>query len=182
MTGQLIPPAIMGALAPILPNKVRAASGSPLWCIHLSGVHQDDRFTSRFFLNGGQGGGANSDGLPTLSLPSNLANTPIEVLETQAPVRVIRRALRRETGGRGHHRGGDGQTFELVVLADSPVTASFMADRLKTPAPGLLGGSAGSCGRVLVDGTPIDPREIILLQPGARLTLETPGGGGFGKP
>ncbi len=68
----------------------------------------------------------------------------------------------------------------MLMLGDAPVTASFMADRLKTPAPGLLGGGAGAVGRVLVDGKPVDPREILTIEPGARLTLETPGAGGFG--
>jgi len=95
-------------------------------------------------------------------------------------VRVLRRALRRSTGGSGLHRGGDGQIFEFLLLADSPVTVSFMADRLKTPAPGLQGGGPGATGRVLLNGAPVDPREVLIVQPGARLTLETPGGGGFG--
>jgi N-methylhydantoinase B len=180
MTGHLIPTAIMGALAAVVPNKVRAAAGSPLWCVHLAGAHAGTRFASTFFLNGGQGAGAVGDGLPTLSFPSNLANTPIEVIESQAPVQISRRALRRGTGGSGLRRGGDGQVFELVILADAPVMVSFMADRLRTAAPGLHGGGSGATGNVLLDGVPIDPREMLMVQPGARLTLETPGGGGFG--
>ncbi|WP_203195800.1 hydantoinase B/oxoprolinase family protein [Xanthobacter dioxanivorans] len=180
MTGHLIPPAIMGALVGIVPDKVCAAPGSPLWCVHLAGANGGKRFASTFFLNGGQGATSQADGLPTLSFPSNLSNTPIEVVETQAPVRILRRALRGGTGGDGRHRGGDGQVFEMLMLGDEPITASFMADRLKTPAPGLLGGGMGAVGRVLLDGAPIDPREIQTIQPGATLTLETPGGGGFG--
>ncbi|MGQ4274927.1 hydantoinase B/oxoprolinase family protein [Terrihabitans sp. B22-R8] len=180
MTGHLIPSAIMGALAQAIPDKVSAAPGSPLWCVHLAGADNGKRFASTFFLNGGQGATAQSDGLPTLSFPSNLSNTPIEVIETQAPVRVLQRALRRGTGGTGLHKGGDGQVFEILMIGAEPVTASFMADRLKTPAPGLLGGGAGAVGRVLLDGSPIDPREIITIQPGSRLSLETPGAGGFG--
>ena len=60
--------------------------------------------------------------MPSLSFPSNLANTPIEVIESQAPIRITRRALRHGTGGAGKTRGGDGQVFELELLADEPVT------------------------------------------------------------
>lgn len=180
MTGHVVPVAVMGALAPITRERVRAPSGSPLWCVHLSGQECGRRFTSTFFLNGGQGAGAKGAGLPTLSFPSNLSNTPIEVIESQAPVRVVERSLRRGTGGNGFHRGGDGQAFEFIVLADAPVTVSFMADRLKTAAPGMEGGGPGATGRVLIDGSPVDPREPLLAEPGARLRLETPGGGGFG--
>jgi N-methylhydantoinase B len=180
MTGHLLPTAVMGALAGVAPNKVRAAAGSPLWCVQVAGANAGTRFAATLFLNGGQGAGAAGNGLPTLSFPSNLSNTPIEVIESQAPLRISRRALRRGTGGAGRHRGGDGQVFEFEVVADSPVSMSFMADRLRTPAPGLHGGAAGATGRVLLDGKPIDPRETHVVQPGARLTLETPGGGGFG--
>lgn len=182
MTGHLIPTAIMGALGEAVPDRVRAAAGSPLWCVHLAGSHGGRGFAATFFLNGGQGAGRAGDGLPTLSFPSNLANTPIEVLEAQVPLRVVRKALRRGTGGEGWRRGGDGQVFEFEFLADSPVTVSFMADRLRQAAPGLLGGEPGATGRVLLDGAPLDPREITAVRPGARLTLETPGGGGFGPP
>jgi N-methylhydantoinase B len=180
MTGHLLPTAIMGALAEILPHRVRAAAGSPLWCVQLAGSHEGHRFASTLFLNGGQGAGMAGHGISALSFPSNLANTPIEVIESQAPIRVVRRALRRGTGGLGETRGGDGQIFEIDLLTTEPVTMSFMADRLRTAAPGLRGGKAGATGRVLLDGKPIDPRETLIATPGSRLTLETPGGGGFG--
>jgi N-methylhydantoinase B len=180
MTGHVLPTAIMGALADILPDRVRAAAGSPLWCVQLAGSHEGQQFVSTLFLNGGQGAGTAGDGLPALSFPSNLANTPIEVIESQAPIRVVRRALRRGTGGHGKTRGGDGQVFEIDLLTKEPVTMSFMADRLRTAAPGLRGGKAGATGRVMLDGKPIDPRETLIAAPGSRLTLETPGGGGFG--
>ena len=182
MTGHLIPTVVMGALAGAVPDQVRAAPGSPLWCVHMAGRDPADRFAATFFLNGGMGAGRAGDGPPTLSFPSNLANTPIEVLEGQAPLRVIRRALRRGTGGAGITRGGDGQILEFEILATQPVTISFRADRLRTPAPGLLGGDPGATGRVLLDGEAIDPREIMVVPPGARVRLETPGGGGFGPP
>jgi DNA-binding transcriptional LysR family regulator len=53
-------------------------------------------------------------------------------------------------------------------------------DRLRTAAPGMRGGEAGAAGRVLLNGEPIDPRETVVAAPGSRLTLETPGSGGFG--
>lgn len=181
MTGHLLPTVIMGALSQAIPDKVRAASGSPLWCVQMAGSNSGQSFAATFFLNGGQGAGQAGDGLPALSFPSNLANTPIEVLEAQVPIRIARRALRRGTGGAGSRCGGDGQVFEFDILADAPVTVSFMADRRRNAAPGLLGGEPGATGNVLLDNKPIDPREIIIVQPGARITLETPGGGGFGK-
>lgn len=180
MTGHLLPPAIMGALAEVIPDRVQAAPGSPLWSCHLTGRDKGKDYAFFFFLNGGQGATSAKDGYPAVSFPSNLGNTPIEVLEANAPVRVTQRALRRGSGGDGAFRGGDGQITEIEILADSPVTVSFMANRLEIPAPGLNGGGAGQPGAVLLNGAPYDPREISLIQPGDTLTLMTPGGGGFG--
>ena len=181
MTGHLLPPAIMGALSRVIPDKVLAAPGSPLWAFHLSGDYQGQPFAFVSFLNGGMGASGYRDGLPAISFPSNLGNTPIEVTESRVPVVVVRKALRRGTGGKGVHTGGDGQTFEFEILGDSQVTISFMANRLEYPAEGLLGGKPGATGCVLLNGNPLDPKEHSVLNPGDRVTLSTPGGGGFGS-
>ncbi len=180
MTGHLLPPLIMGALAEVLPERVQGAPGSPLWAVQLAGTHDGRGFATTFFLNGGQGALHDRDGLPALSFPSNLANTPIEVLESRCPVKVLRKQIRRGTGGAGAHRGGDGQVFEFQIIADSPVTVSFMANRTTFPAPGARGGEPGRVGVMLADGAPLDPRLVSVLAPGTVLRLETPGGGGYG--
>lgn len=181
MTGHLLPPLIMGALAKALPGRVQAAPGSPLWAVQLAGSHQGRPFASTFFLNGGQGASDGRDGLPTLSFPSNLANTPIEVVEARCPIRILRKSIRRGTGGAGRWRGGDGQVVEFRIEADAPVTVSFMANRTEFPAPGLLGGEDGQTGSLTADGQPLDPRAISVLKPGTVLRIETPGGGGYGR-
>jgi N-methylhydantoinase B len=180
MTGHMLPPTVMGALAKALPQQVQAPSGSPQWCVHLAGEHAGRPYATVFFLNGGQGATRTQPGVSTISYPSNLSNTPIEVLESDLPIKVLARAVRPGSGGRGASRGGDGQSFEFVVEADSPATMSFMANRLEQPAPGLLGARAGSKGRVFLNGEPLDPRVITVVQPGDRVTVQTPGGGGFG--
>ncbi len=66
-------------------------------------------------MNAGQGATRYRDGYDVLSFPSNLGNTPIEVFEQQAPLRVIERSIRRDSGGAGLHRGGGGLHFEIEV-------------------------------------------------------------------
>ncbi|MEX2644261.1 MAG: hydantoinase B/oxoprolinase family protein [Acetobacterales bacterium] len=182
MTGHILPPVVMGALSKAAPDKVQAASGSPQWCVHLAGEHRQKGFATVFFLNGGQGAARGHQGLPAISYPSNLSNTPIEVMESQVPLLVHRRAVRGNTGGKGKSRGGDGQCFEFEMRTekDVPITMSFMANRLEQGAPGLHGGGTGAKGRVLLNGRPLDPRAISLIKGGDRVTVETPGGGGFG--
>lgn len=180
MTGHLLPPLLMGAMAEMLPDKVQAAPGSPLWAVQISGSHQGRGYATTFFLNGGQGASADRDGIATLSFPSNLANTPIEVLEARFPIKVLRKQIRRRSGGDGRHMGGDGQIFEFSLVADTPATISFMANRTTFAADGLMGGAPGSVGVITADGEPLDPRQVIVLKPGTVLRLETPGGGGYG--
>jgi len=182
MTGHMLPPVIMGALTPALPDRVQAPSGSPQWCVHLAGAHQGRRFATVCVMNGGQGASARRPGLPSISFPSNLANTPIEAIETQTPMVMLGRDLRRGSGGAGAQPGGDGQRFAFRILADTPTTMSFMANRLRAAAPGLNGGGDGALGAVRLNGTPIDPRRTHIINTGDVVEIDTPGGGGYGRP
>src|SRR5258708_3878602 len=97
MTGHLLPTAVMGALANVVPDRVRAPSGWRLWAVQIAGAGEGRRGAATLCLNVGQAPSAQGDGLVALSVPSNLAKTPSEALESQAPIRIIRRALRRGT-------------------------------------------------------------------------------------
>jgi N-methylhydantoinase B len=180
MIGHMLPPAIFTALADVLPDRVWA-SGSANSSVTMSGEHRGRRFAVINFLNAGQGASARRDGYSVLSFPSNLGNTPIEVMESLAPLRVIRRAIRRGTGGAGAHRGGDGLHFEFELRGDSPVVTSFIMTRLKSAPPGLAGGSAGALGRLELNGRPIDPSDHWVLKPGDHVLMQTASGGGYGS-
>jgi N-methylhydantoinase B/oxoprolinase/acetone carboxylase alpha subunit len=103
-------------------------------------------------------------------------------METLAPIRVETKRLRHGSGGEGARRGGDGQDLSIRSLAERPITAAFLADRLREGPAGLLGAAPGSTGAVTVNGIAINPKRQYQLQPGDVLTLSTPGGGGFGLP
>ncbi len=181
MIGHFLSAAVFQALAPIMPEASQAPSGSPLWCLNLAGEYRRRQFAVAYFLNGGQGASSSQDGISCLSFPSNVSNTPIEIMETLAPVRVERKQIRRESGGAGAHTGGHGQDLAFRSVSDRPMTAAFLADRLREGPAGILGGDSGSVGAVTVNGTEINPKRQYQLQPGDLLTLSTPGGGGFGE-
>jgi N-methylhydantoinase B len=111
---------------------------------------------------------------------SNTLNTPVEALERAYPVRVVRSAVRRGSGGRGTHHGGDGIVRELEAL--EPMTYSLIAERRRHPPPGAAGGQPGSRGRDQLNRAGIPGKSTGTLQPGDRLRIETPGGGGYGSP
>lgn len=180
MIGHLLPVAFMGALADVLPEKVMAP-GSANSSFTISGEHEGRRFAAVNFLNAGQGASASRDGHSTLSFPANLGNTPLEVMETEAPIRVLYRKVRRGSGGTGKHRGGDGLAFSFEYCGETPATVSFLMTRIKSAPPGLHGGEAGSIGSLRLNGTPVDPAKHWTLTKGDKVEMETSGGGGFGK-
>jgi N-methylhydantoinase B len=111
---------------------------------------------------------------------SNTLNTPVEALELEFPLRVTRYELRRGSGGRGEHDGGDGVIRELEALA--PLQYSLITERRRHRVPGAEGGEPGAAGRNLLDGKELPAKASGELQPGQRLRIETPGGGGHGRP
>lgn len=178
--GHLLPAAVFKALSGVLPDKVWA-SGSPNSSMTMSGEYRGKRFAVVNFLNAGQGATARRAGFSALSFPANLGNTPVEMMESLAPIRVLRREIRRGSGGRGRHDGGCGITFEFEILADaSEISASFLMTQLKSSPAGLAGGSAGQPGRLVVNGETVDPTEPRVLQAGDRILMETAGGGAYG--
>ena len=138
-------------------------------------------FTYYETLGGGQGACEDADGPSGVHVAmSNTLNTPVEALEQEFPLRVTEYAMRRGSGGEGARSGGDGVIREYEALA--PMTFSLLTERRRHAPPGAAGGSPGSTGRNLLDGENLPPKARGDLQPGQRLRIETPGGGGFGPP
>jgi N-methylhydantoinase B len=111
---------------------------------------------------------------------SNTLNTPIEALELEFPMRMIEYGLRRGSGGDGAFHGGDGVIRELEAL--EPLNYSLITERRRHPPPGADGGEPGAPGRNLLDGEELPSKAIGRLEAGQRLRIETPGGGGHGRP
>jgi N-methylhydantoinase B len=131
-------------------------------------------------IGGGQGACEDAAGPSGVHVAmSNTLNTPIEALELEFPMRMIEYSLRRDSGGAGEYRGGDGVVREIEALA--PLHYSLITERRRHAPPGAHGGGDGAPGRNLLDGSELEPKAIGELEPGQRLRIETPGGGGYGK-
>ena len=177
--------AIFGALAQAIPHKVMAPSGTyPLWLANLAGEFDDGApFVMHFNAQGGTGARRDRDGVSTLVFPPNVASTPVELLEVEAPLLCERKALVPDSGGPGRHRGGLGQEIVICNVSRAPVVASVIGGRFHEGAPGLEAGACGGTGEIAVnDGAPIGKSAQVMLAHGDRIRMRFPGGGGFGDP
>jgi N-methylhydantoinase B len=183
-TSQRIVDAVLGALAQALPGRIPAASQGTMNNFTFGGVVNGQPFVFYETIGGGHSGGPAGDGLSGRhSHMTNTRNTPVEALEYGLPVRVLEYALREGSGGEGRYRGGDGirRAFEFL----SPATMTINSER-RTYAPyGLQGGGPGQVGinRLIQDGveTTVGAKATVQVNPGDRVVIETPGGGGWGK-
>src|SRR3954449_8468773 len=141
----------------------------------------NDDFTYYETLGGGQGACPDADGPSAVHVAmSNTLNTPIEALELEFPLRAVEYGIRRGSGGAGRHRGGDGVVREIEALEE--MSYSLITERRRHAAPGAGGGEPGRPGRNLVNGEEVPAKAAGTLRAGDRLRIETPGGGGHGKP
>jgi 5-oxoprolinase (ATP-hydrolysing) len=135
-------------------------------------------------IAGGSGAGPDHNG--TSAVQTHMTNSRLtdpEVLETRLPVRLERFAIRRRSGGKGKHKGGDGVIRDVRFL--EPMRANMLANRRRIAPRGLAGGSDALPGRNWVeriDGTieELTATDAAEMQVGDRFVIETPGGGGFG--
>jgi 5-oxoprolinase (ATP-hydrolysing) len=116
---------------------------------------------------------------------TNSRLTDPEVLEWRYPVRLEEFRVRHGSGGRGEFDGGDGIVRDLRFLDE--MTASILSNRRRISPPGLAGGGDGKPGSNFVVRVSGESEELghtarIQLQPGDRIVIETPGGGGYGEP
>src|SRR5437899_243048 len=140
----------------------------------------NERFTYYETIGGGQGACPDADGPSGVHVAmSNTLSTPVEALELQYPLQVERYGLRLGSGGAGAHRGGDGVVRELRVVEDCRL--SIISERRAHAPQGERGGAAGASGRNLLNGRALPAKVMGDLGTGDVVTVETPGGGGWGS-
>jgi N-methylhydantoinase B len=183
-TSQRIVDVLLRALSRAMPDRIPAASAGSMNNIALGGRVGDGEFAYYETVAGGAGAGPRRPGLSAVHTHmTNTMNTPVEALEAYYPLRVRLYGVRRGSGGRGRHRGGDGIVRELEFLG--PVQVTLLAERRRVPPYGLAGGGPGAPGRDwIVHGgraRRVAAKATLAMGAGDRLRVETPGGGGFGR-
>jgi N-methylhydantoinase B len=169
---------VLGALAEVLPQEIPAASHGSMNNLAMGsdGVEPWDYYET---IGGGMGAGSAGAGLSGVQTHmTNTLNTPIEVVETRFPLRIRRYAIRFGSGGKGCYHGGDGLIREFEFLA--PAQVSLLTERRSHQPWGIAGGGMGEAGRNLLDEMVLPAKISLEVVAGQYLTIETPGGGGWG--
>jgi len=179
---------MIGALAPVLPSKVPAASAGELLVMAFGGRRADgSRYVVGELVAGGSGAGPGQDGVDVIETDAtNCMNLPAEAMEMEGPIRVHRVALRTDSGGAGAFRGGLGVVREYEVL-EGEVSFSHRGERHFSAAGGLAGGAEGARARSQIrraggNVEEIPSKIVTTLHAGDRVVVETAGGGGYGDP
>jgi N-methylhydantoinase B len=198
-TSQRIVDVLLRALAKALPDTIPAASQGTMNNVSFGGIdpRTGEPFAYYETIAGGMGAGPKGDGLSAVhSHMTNSLNTPVEAFESAYPVRVRTYTIRRNSGGTGKHRGGDGVIREIEFLTD--VRGTILSERRRSAPYGLHGGQAGKPGRneLLVARDPgvgvrdsgrgatkkrLPSKATFAAPKGSTLRIETPGGGGWGR-
>jgi len=170
---------VIGALAKAIPEKIPAASHGSMNNLAMGARTEIGSWNYYETIGGGMGAGRQYAGLSGVQTHmTNTLNTPIESLEMHYPLRVSRYQIRKNSGGAGEHQGGDGLIRELLFL--QPANVTLLTERRRHQPWGLKGADNGKCGENWLNNEPLAGKVSVDVSAGDRLTVKTPGGGGYG--
>jgi N-methylhydantoinase B len=189
-TSQRVIDVILGALAPVLPDRVIAAANGANTSMVFAGQDPLSHLPYVYLetLGGGMGARADRDGKDGVQVHiTNTSNLPVEAIEMEYPLRVEEYALVEDSGGAGRWRGGLGMR-RAICSVDHACEFSGVGERFRNPPWGTFGGREGATGRFLIrrnnGSCEALPGKIskLVLQAGDVVIVETPGAGGYGPP
>lgn len=189
--GRRINHAVWGALAQMVPERVFACPGGADASVTISGIDDSRPARRSWVLTEGFneiacGGRPDRDGMEGQgSNVTNQANTPVEILELEYPVRIEDYGFVPDSEGAGAHRGGVAMRRRYRFLADG-ISVRTRSDRAKVPPWGIEGGEAAAPPLVRYsdrDGERRLPgKSVVVTEQGAVLDTQWCGGGGYGDP
>lgn len=170
----------LGILAQIIPERIPAASQGTMNNLAIGSREAGREWHYYETIGGGTGAHGSGDGLSGVhSHMTNTRNTPIESLELHYPMRLWSYRLRSGSGGDGRYRGGDGVVRDYEFLAPAEVT--LLTERRAQGPWGLQGGSPGTAGENRFNDAQVAAKTRLLVREGDRLSIASPGGGGWGR-
>ena len=186
-TSQRVVDVVFGALSKAIPNQVPAASAGSMSNFTFGGINSRTSSSYGYYetIAGAMGGRYGRDGVSAVQTHmTNTLNTPIESLERELPVMINTYSIRKNSGGKGKYRGGDSIVREFKFLSNA--TVSMITERRKFAPYGVKGGNPGKKGvNTLITrkkASKITPKASFNVKKGDSIRIETPAGGGWGKP
>jgi N-methylhydantoinase B len=185
-TSQRIVDVLLGALSKAAPQSIPAASQGSMNNTLIGGwdPERDQPFTYYETIGGGMGARPTKPGISAIhSHMTNTLNTPVEALEFSYPFQVLKYEIRRGSGGKGKFPGGDGIRRDIQL--QTPAQVSLLSERRNTKPYGLAGGNPGTQGKNIIirenEEQELPSKGTFNLDPGDILSIQTPGGGAYGK-
>jgi N-methylhydantoinase B/oxoprolinase/acetone carboxylase alpha subunit len=187
-TGWHIHTLLFRALSGVLPERVQAGNGLMYNVRAYARDAEGGLRHASIITGGGRGAGQGVDGTTRNCYPSSAGNVAAEIIENRVPVLIEENQLLPDSGGAGRWRGSPGQRLSIRKRPghELPVTLYIHPDRLRFPAPGLLGGASGQANRIFFNDQDLAPDgalttgEVVLTTPEDRFTALIAGGGGYG--
>lgn len=181
--------AIMGAFSKAAPARVIAGGEGGPTLLSIGGTHRGQPFVLTEVMVGTWGARATLDGIEGISNPAaNLSNQPVEIIETETPLEIVRYGFVQDSGGAGRHRGGLAFVREFR-LREGSAQFTLRSDRRKHRPYGVDGGKPGAPSANLMiraDGTreelPTMPMRVVPMRRGDSFRHISAGGGGYGDP
>ena len=179
---------ITGALGQFVPERAPADAAGEMLLLAFGGDRVDgSRYVVGELIASGSGASEGMDGVDVIETDgTNCMNLPVEALEMDVPIRVHKTELNTGSGGSGKFRGGLGLIREYEILHGT-VIFTHRGERHSHPARGLMGGESG--GKAYSKIQRYDGKEIVIksktvetLRIGDRISVQTAGGGGYGRP
>jgi len=184
-TSMRIVDAIFRAMQDTIPERLSAGGATTAGVLFFAEPRQDGSWKMLYEVHGGgEGARHNRAGVSATRVHlANTSNTPAEVIEANYKIRVEQQAIRRQSGGAGKHRGGDGVVRSYRILAPS-MHLTTCIERMVIAPFGMQGGESGKTCRISLTrqgtGVKIDGKSNMVLQQDDLVTIESCGGGGYG--
>ncbi|MFG1556178.1 MAG: hydantoinase B/oxoprolinase family protein [Thermoplasmataceae archaeon] len=184
-TTQRIADVTLHALSNCLSGRIPSASSGTMFNVMMGGKREKTGYWSYYeTIGGGNGASRMRNGQSGIhSNMTNTLNTPIEIAEREYPFFFTSYCIRRNSGGRGFRKGGDGIIRSFIVTRDCEI--SVIADRFRIKPYALENGESGKPGAIFIKRNGRKRRYgskfSESLKKGDEVIILTPGGSGYGK-
>ena len=174
---------VFGALAQMAPQSVIAESASRVIIVARGVASKGEKFVYTYPTRAGMGARPDKDGLSGHMFPGAVGTIPIEIVENNSPIFVLRKEFLADSGGPGRFRGGCDQIVEFKIRCAGEANLACMSERVRYPAHGMQGGLAGAKSRFVINGAlSVDPKKTASVTGDDVITCSGGGGGGFFPP